>query len=667
MNKLKFLPLGAAAIGMLAACASIGRPEGGPRDVTPPHFVSSNPAPGSLNFKGKKISIYFDENVQLDDPASKVAISPAQIQQPTLFANGKRVDIELNDSILPNTTYTIDLADAVKDLNEGNILDGFAIDYSTGSDIDTFAISGMVLQARNLEPAQGMLVGVYSGNIDSAIYTLPFERIARTNQLGQFTVRNLKQGEYQLFALTDNNRDLHWDRSEDVAFLNRTITPSIGTMEVTDTIAPDSVITRTITQYLPDNLLLTWFNEEYKAQYLQTYKRDKRNIIHIEMAAPPDSMPELTIVTLGSQTNLRTPLLDVAVLNRNANADTLDYWIRNREIIDADTLLIEARYRRVDTLDNLVWQTDTLKFNIRSRKGKDSNKKPLTLQEKIDSIRAKSDTIPIDTFALLQPSVWLDLQLKDATQNLNEPLIFSIDKPLDSINRNGVRLEICVDSIWTAVEPQPHICPVDSFSPMRFMMNPQWIPGGQYRLAVDSMAVVDIYGNYTKPNLNEFTTRKVEDYSAINFNVTGVPDTSNVVVELLNNSDSPVRAMPVVNGSVRFDYLLPGNYFARLFIDSNKDGKWTNGDLRLRRQPEEIYYFPKRLSMKKNWDSSESWDINALSPELQKPDEIKTNKPKLKPGEIPPQTENEDEEDEFYYGDDDGFGTNMFNSQNSRF
>lgn len=668
MNKLLYLPIaGIAALLLLAACASIGRPEGGPRDVTPPQYVSSNPSPGSLNFNGKKISIFFNENVQLDNPTSKVAISPAQIQQPLMTANGKRVDVELKDSILPNTTYTIDLADAVKDLNEGNILDGFAIDFSTGPDIDTLAISGIVLQARNLEPAQGMLVGVYTGNADSAIHTLPFERIARTNQLGQFTIRNLKPGEYQVFALTDNNRDLHWDRTEDVAFYSQLISPSIGSVEVLDTIAPDSVVSRVAPRYLPDNLLLSWFNEEYKAQYLQTYKRDKRNIIHLEMAAPSDSMPELTIVAVGSESNIRKPLLDVSVLERNANADTLDYWISDRSIINADTLLIETRYRRVDTLGSLVWQTDTLKFNMRSRKGKDAVYKPLTLQEKIDSVRAKSDTIPIDTFALMQPETWLDFQLNSQSQNLNEPLMFSIDRPLDKIVENGLRLEISIDSVWTNVEPQPVITRVDSFSTMNFKIDTEWISGGEYRLVVDSMAVVDIYGNYTKPALLEFMAKKIEDYSAVNFNISGVPDSIQAFVELLNGSDDPVRTMPVVNGSVRFDYLIPGTYYARLFLDLNGDEEWTNGDMRLRRQPEDIYYFSKKLAIKKNWDRTESWDINSLSVELQKPDDIKTNKPKPKAGEMPQMSD--EETDEEYYDEfgGDSFGTNMYNNQQIRY
>lgn len=667
MNKLYYLPLALGAAAVMGACASIGRPDGGPRDVEPPHFVSSNPAPGSLNVTGNKFSIYFNENVQLDDPGSRVAISPAQIQQPIVQANGRRVTVELKDSMRPNTTYTIDLADAVKDLNEGNVLDGFAIDFSTGEDIDTLAISGMVLQARNLEPAQGMLVGVYSTDADSAITTLPFERIARTNQLGEFTVRNLKPGSYQLFALTDLNRDLHWDRTEDVAFLSSLVVPSAEVREVTDSVAPDSIITRQLTTFLPDDLLLTWFNEDFKPQYLKNYKRDVRNIIELEMAAPADSLPELTIVGRNSRYNLREPLLDYSVLVRSATADTLKYWLRDSVTIATDSLLIETRYRRMDSLNNLVWQTDTLKFNRRTPKGKNAPKAPLTLQQKIDSVLALNDTIPVDTFALMQPSVWLDLSLASSVQDVNRPLLFSVNRPVDSIPPSGVVLEQCIDSVWSPVQPQPAIEWADTLTHMNMLMRPDWMPGGQYRLAVDSMAVTDIYGNYTRPALNDFKVRNLEDYCAVVFNVTGVPDSVQAVVELLDQSDSPVRTLPVAGGTVRFEFLQPATYYARLFIDRDRNGEWTNGNLLSRLQPEDVYYFPKKLALKKNWDRTEPWDINALSPELQKPLEIKANKPRVKAGEIPLPEEDDEEDDDYApgYGYTPGYDSNPTVNRNT--
>ncbi len=178
-STMRFLFIMVAA-AFMAACASMGRPEGGPRDEDPPVFVRSNPMPGQVNVKGTRITVDFDENIALEDAMNKIVVSPAQRTTPMFTSNGRRVTVELRDTLLPNTTYTIDFADAVKDLNESNILDGLAIDFATGDSIDTLRISGMVFDARTLEPAQGMLVGVYSNLSDTAITTLPFERITKT-------------------------------------------------------------------------------------------------------------------------------------------------------------------------------------------------------------------------------------------------------------------------------------------------------------------------------------------------------------------------------------------------------------------------------------------------------------------------------------------------------
>lgn len=249
-------------IGLAAGCASMGRPEGGPRDVTPPVFVSGSPAPGAINVKGNKIRITFDENVDLKNVQQTVIVSPAQKRQPSISSVGKTVTVELRDTMRDSTTYTIDFGDAIVDLNEGNPLDGFAYAFSTGPVIDTLSISGMVFEARNLEPAQGMLVGVYNAlDPDTAITSLPFGRVTRTNQLGQFTVRNLAPGSYRVYALGDLNSDYHWDRSENVAFLGETVTPVAQPSVVTDTLVAadgsDSIVTVGSTIFLPNDIILT--------------------------------------------------------------------------------------------------------------------------------------------------------------------------------------------------------------------------------------------------------------------------------------------------------------------------------------------------------------------------------------------------------------------------
>ena len=157
---------------VLVSCANIGRPSGGPRDETPPVYVSSNPEPNQLNFSGSKITINFNEYIQLKDQTTKVVVSPAQKNMPIIRANGKSVSVELRDTLLPNTTYCIDFADAIQDNNESNPLNDFAFAFSTGDSIDSLQVSGIMLRASDLEPMQGIIVGIHENLNDSAFSSI---------------------------------------------------------------------------------------------------------------------------------------------------------------------------------------------------------------------------------------------------------------------------------------------------------------------------------------------------------------------------------------------------------------------------------------------------------------------------------------------------------------
>ena len=125
----KALPV-IALVAILYSCASIGRPEGGPKDYDPPRFVGSTPAAGAINNKRTKVSLQFDEFIKLEKATEKVVVSPPQIQQPEIKASGKKIQVNLLDSLKPNTTYTIDFSDAIVDNNEGNPLGNFAFTFS---------------------------------------------------------------------------------------------------------------------------------------------------------------------------------------------------------------------------------------------------------------------------------------------------------------------------------------------------------------------------------------------------------------------------------------------------------------------------------------------------------------------------------------------------------
>ena len=657
---MRLLLVAIAAI-LLAACASIGRPEGGPRDKLPPVFVKSNPAPGSVNFDGNRLTITFDENISLEKVSDKVVVSPAQKSMPQISAQGKNITVELRDTMQPGTTYTIDFSDAIRDLNESNVLDGFAIDFSTGDSIDSMQISGMVFQASNIEPAQSILVGVHSNLSDTALTTEKFERIAKTNSYGQFTIRNLKPGKYHIYAVNDVNRDYMWDRSEDIAFYDTIISPTTTSVIVTDSLkavdGTDSIVQKNVTQYLPNDILLTWFNEGYKAQYLKDYKRPERHKLTFEFGAPSDSLPEITLINVAERPNLKAEKwsrLDAAL-----TGDSLQYWITDTTISAMDTLLLATRYQRTDTLDRLTWTVDTLKLTFRDPKKKKEDKKKKNDEE--------NDSIDIPEMEFLSFNA-----TSGASHHVYAPLSFTASEPIDTIYPTGVHLDVLRDTVWTPTDLPP-ITPAKHHPLLNFSTTREWEPGAKYRLTIDSAAIVGAYGLWNKKIIHEFTVRKLEDYSALFFKISGI--SSGAMVELLNSSDAPVRTAPVVNSEAAFLYLDPGSYYARLYIDANGNGKYDVGNVLSGIQPEEVYYYPRKLSLKKNWDIEQSWNIYELPIDQQKPDDIKKNKPEKRRNWDEEENKNkkhgnEDDEDDEYY-DENGFGTSGygnsgFNSGNLR-
>ncbi len=652
------------ALGLLtAACANMGRPEGGARDELPPRFMRSDPMPGSTGVNRTRLTINFDENVQLEDAFNKVVVSPAQKQPPQVSANGKRVTVDFRDTLLPNTTYTIDFADAIKDLNEGNILDGFAMDFSTGDSIDSLRISGMVLQAENLEPAQGMLVGVYSSMTDTTLTSVPFERIARTNQYGHFTIRNLKPGSYHIFAINDLNRDYHWDRSEDIAFYDTMIVPTTEPITVTDTLfarnGEDSLVARQGLRFLPNDILLTWFNVNYKPLYLSDHKRPDRRRFTLTFGAPNDTLPQVTIVD--GAPGAGRPSEEWARVRVNPTADSLEYWISDPEVLAADSLRLAVRYLKTDTAEQNVWTTDTLRFFFRDteKKKKDKKKDDDTPKFTVDSVTGDTTFLPPPDFEYLNINA-----IGGSSQELNKPLLIETTLPLASLNSAGIHLEMAVDTLWRPVKYT--MAPDSSNLLLRSRIDVKWDAGAKYRLIVDTLAMTSLYGQWNRPFTHEFSVKSPEDYANLKMKLPGI-DSLNVIVELLNSNDAPVyRAIkPAGEAEVNIRFIAPGTYYARAIIDANANGKWDTGNPTTTLQPEEVYYFAKKLDLKRNWDIEQSWIIDELPVDAQKPYAILKNKPKLKRGETAPQNEDEEEEDNIYDSEANPFDRTGRNRRNT--
>jgi hypothetical protein len=278
-------------------------------------------------------------------------------------------------------------------------------------------------------------------------------------------------------------------------------------------------------------------------------------------------------------------------------------------------------------------------------------------QKKKDKKHEEADTIP-------PPIEFLKLQAATSAQHeIYNPVIIKTETPIAEFNKSGVHLELQTDTVWNVIPSNPiHRYVGDTL--LMLSMDMTWQPGRKYRLTVDSTAVHDAYGLFNDKFVHEFTVKKPEDYSNLKFTISG-PDTTDVVVELLDASDRPVRRVDRdrVSGEAKFTNVTPGTYYARLYLDSNSNGKWDTGNVAEHLQPEEVYYYNAKLELKANWDVEQTWNIYDVAIDMQKPWAIKKNKPKLKKGErAPGQPEDEDEED-------DGWGTstsgNRKNSNNS--
>ena len=615
------------AAAVMYSCANIGNPSGGPIDKTPPIFMRSNPTPNAVNVKDRKIEIFFDEIVTLKDPSTKIIVSPAQTEMPRMSALGRKVTVELVDSLLPNTTYTIDFSNSIQDNNEGNAIDNFAFAFSTGSVIDSMRVSGYVLDSRTLEPMQSVVVGLQSNLADSAFHKEKLQRVALTNDRGQFTIRNVSPGSYHIFALKDLDRDYKFGNpTEDIAFLDSIIVPSIGSREAADTVYNDlneidTIMRATRPAYFPNDILLSMFNEDRKSQYLANNLRVDSTRISLTFAAASDTLPSLSIVG-------RNDVPDQwYTLERSQTNDTLTYWIRPPHLVSADTLMVATTYLRTDTASNLSWGTDTLKFTFQRQKAKKKKKNEET--DSLEQIR----------FMELHP-------LANGTQEVYAPLLLQTGTPIERYSREAFHLQrkLQNDTTFYPAEIKSIALRDSTLSRRDLMLKVDWEPGAAYTLAVDSLAMTDIYGLQTKPLKVDFNVRKMEEYGNIVFNIPAVRDSA--IVELLDGTDKVVLHTPVKSHRAELLNLLPGKYYARLFIDRNGNGKYDTGNYDMHLQPEETVYYPGAINLKKNWDVEQTWDIYATPIDKQKPEAIKKNKLERKKWEKVNTEKTETDEDE---------------------
>lgn len=607
------------AVSLMTACASIGSPDGGPYDETPPIFLGSTPEPFAVGVKDKRVELEFDEFIKIEKAAEKVVVSPPQMTLPEIKTNGKKIVVTLDDSLKANTTYSIDFSDAIVDYNEGNPLGNFAFSFSTGEHIDTLAVSGTVLNASNLEPIKGILVGLHSNLSDSAFTTIPFERVSRTDADGRFTIRGIAPGSYRAYALQDANQNYMFDqKNEMIAFLDSLVVPYTEIRMHQDTTWIDSLTIDTIrtvpcVHYLPEDLVLLAFTEAPTQRYLTKTERPELNRFSIIFSLGADSLPLLK--------PLNFPEEDAYIVQASLDYDSITYWMRDSLVYFQDTLSFALTYEYTDTAGVLVPRTDTLSLvpkKTRAKIQEEERKKREEAKKEREKRMKHGDTIPEP-----KPQMkFLSIKIKGGTNmNLNNNVWIDFDEPIVQYSDTAIHLYKKVDTLWI---DEPYLFRQREDELMGYELLAEWRPEVEYKLNIDSAAFVGLYGLHTKQQETKLKFKGLDQYSTLYLTIQGAKPS--YVVQLLSGGEKVARQQQVERGQADFYFLSPSTYHIRIFNDRNGNGIWDTGLYENKESAEEVYYFPGKIETRANWDYTQEWNPTALPIDRQKPDDIKKQK-----------------------------------------
>jgi hypothetical protein len=230
-----FLPAGIAWLAVLSpGCANVQSPVGGKKDTIPPVLIKAVPDENTLNFKGNTIRFAFDEYITLQNLNDNLIINPPQEKYPTILSKLRTLSVKLLDTLQPNTTYTINFGNAVKDVNEGNVFKNFSYTFSTGTYIDSLALAGKLVDAETGIPDSTMIIMLHTTEADSAVAKKKPSFVTRPNGRGVFRFDHLPDKNFYIFALRDEGNRRYTSPQTPFAFLDSVVTAG----------EPDSIMLR---------------------------------------------------------------------------------------------------------------------------------------------------------------------------------------------------------------------------------------------------------------------------------------------------------------------------------------------------------------------------------------------------------------------------------------
>jgi hypothetical protein len=562
---------------LIAACAKVSSPTGGPRDKEPPHVVKSIPVNGAINFREKKIAITFNEYVVLDKITDKFMVSPPMNKKPRIFLRGKSVIIEYEDKLRDSTTYTFYFQDAIRDLNEGNPIENYQFVFSTGSVIDSLSVTGNVYNALNLDPPEATLVLLHKDLADSAVIKKLPDYISKVDKKGYFRIDNVKGGTYRLYALKDADNSKNFNLAdEEMGFMN---SPVEITAEKNYTpVKPDTIkikpgkVKAVDTVIIKGEYKLILFQSPKKNHYLTSSSRSMPYKLTYTLSLPPDS--------LGFDFSIPGTDRNSYFMEKSRENDTILIWMTDTALYSRPQIITLFTYPFTDTTGNLIRKQDTIQMRF--------------VIPRSPRVRAKPAPFRVTS------------NISSGSIKPGWQIVFKSQTPFRAPDTSRIRLYVIEEKNRTKM---PFSFIRDSLNSCRLTLDVQPEKGKSYLFIADLAAFGNIYGEQSDSTGTRFVVRDEKTFGSILINIKNY--VGDRIIQLLS-ADGKLTGEKKMqkDGKVEFKYIDQGKYRLRVIYDLNGDGKWTSGDFITGRQPEPVSYYNQELYIKEGWVEDQDWDIS---------------------------------------------------------
>ena len=566
----KFIPLIPAALVLGAmlfpsGCANTTTPPtGGPKDTIPPVLVKTAPLPGAVNVPTHKtqLKFTFDEYVVVKDP-NNIFLSPPLEKKPKYKMSGKTLVVSFESDLDTNTTYTLDLTGAIADNNEGNFYEGFTLVFSTGSQIDSMCMSGLVQDCNTLKPIKGATVLLYKDHADSAIFLHRPDAAAKTDDWGYFSLRNIKDTVYRVYALKDaNNNNIYEPDQESVAFLSEPYRPATVFNDSLYEFKKFNMKDTALCLARKTDVELNVFREKPSKQFIVKKERVGLRTAYLTFMAPNAKVNSMKFKGLPAEK---------LISQFNPQQDSLELWVNDQRKMP-DTLRLLINYDKTDTLGRLVPTDEEVKLVL-------DKKLRAELQKSSSKDIKHADTIAVFTSEVDPTTV----EQYGFTVEFKYPLI---SEAWDSLSFRSVNPRQQEKKERYKVTKDP-----DNLRKFTIMPREKLMEGYDYFLKIPYRKFRDVNGYWNDSTELKVTLPNDEKLSSISLEMSKVKH--RYIVDLLTEKrDKVIRSFIVEKDqTLLFPYVRAGKYCLRITEDSNKNGLVDTGSILEHRQPEKVMFF----------------------------------------------------------------------------